>query len=70
MSKAKIKNKNVRLSYLAWKALRNLKFDTGKQSYTEVFEEIFKVLESKKTDIDNVIISKKPDEEGTDDLYV
>ena len=67
MSKT-VKNKNVRLSYHAWKALRNLKFDTGKNSYTEVFGEIFDVLKNKKTDIDKVIISKKPSEEGTEEI--
>ena len=59
-------NKNVRLSFDAWKKLRKLKFDTGKSSYTEVFETIFEALENGKTDLKEVIISKKPKDTGND----
>ena len=58
-------NKNVRLSFEAWKKLRKLKFDIGKSSYTEVFETIFEALEAGKTDL-KVIISKKPSDTGND----
>ena len=59
-------NKNVRLSYDAWKALRTLKFETGMGSYTEVFETVFKVLEGGKTNLKEFILSKKPSDSGTD----
>lgn len=59
-------NKNVRLSFEAWKKLRKLKFDTGKSSYTEVFQAIFEALEKGKTDLKEVIVSKKPKDEGHD----
>lgn len=59
-------NKNVRLSYQAWKALRTLKFETGMSSYTEVFQTIFNKLENDKDKLQNDIISKKPSDTGTD----
>lgn len=57
-------NKNIRMSFDAWKELRNLKFDTGKSSYTEVFLMIFGVLKEGKSKIEDVIISKKPSDKG------
>ena len=59
-------NKNVRLSFEAWKALRTLKFDTSKNSYTEVFTMVFEGLEKGKTDVTELILSKKPTETDTD----
>jgi len=58
-------SKNVRLQFDAWKALRTLKFETGMSSYSEVFETIFSVLEKGKTDLKEVIISKKPTDTGS-----
>ncbi|MHA2503370.1 MAG: hypothetical protein ACXAE3_10920, partial [Candidatus Kariarchaeaceae archaeon] len=60
------KNKNVRLSFDAWKALRTLKFDTGMTSYTEVFEMVFEALDKGKTDVNELILSKKPTETEAD----
>ena len=57
-------NKNVRLSFQAWKKLRKLKFEEQRSSYTEVFNTIFEALEKGKTDLTEVIVSKKPEDTG------
>jgi predicted CopG family antitoxin len=57
-------NKNIRMSFQAWRELRNLKFDTGKGSYTEVFLMIFDTLNKGKTSVEDFIISKKPSDDG------
>lgn len=58
-------NKNIRMSFEAWRELRNLKFDTNKSSYSEVFDMIFSTIKDGKTKIEDVIISKKPSDSGS-----
>ena len=57
-------NKNIRMSFQAWRELRNLKFDTGRGSYTEVFLMIFKTINEGETSVEDFIISKKPSDDG------
>ena len=61
----KMANKNIRMNFEAWKELRNLKFDTGKGSYSEVFQLIFETIKDGKSSIEDVVISKKPSDNGT-----
>lgn len=58
-------NKNIRLSFQAWKELRNLKFDTGMSSYTDVFQIIFSTIQGGAHSVEDVVISKKPTDDGT-----